>query len=167
MSFSQGFSYGMVVKVQKVAVIALIKNKDYYLIVNHFNRGWDIPGGYINEGEDIVSALKREVFEETNFVVKNYSLKVIFSNIQPEILKGEKILKIIFGFVCDFASGTFLKNKEVSEYKFIKKEEAKKYISNKLQLTRFYDLINAKEQLLYIAYQKTPYIELVREIITK
>jgi len=48
-----------------VAVGGLIKNNDnHILMVKHPKRGWEFPGGQVEEGEDIISALIREVEEE-------------------------------------------------------------------------------------------------------
>ena len=45
------------------AKIVLQRNGQVLLIKN--DKGWDLPGGHIKEGENIISGLMREVFEET------------------------------------------------------------------------------------------------------
>ena len=61
---------------QKVAVHALIKDGDKYLVLhrsseNDYMSGkWDTPGGSVEFGENPIEGLKREVFEETGLKVK-------------------------------------------------------------------------------------------------
>ncbi|CAG8521995.1 16986_t:CDS:2, partial [Racocetra persica] len=50
----------------------IIQNKEgKILMIKEKKRGWMFPGGKIEEGETPEEAAKREVFEETNLVVKN------------------------------------------------------------------------------------------------
>lgn len=60
-----------------IAVKALIKNKDSFLILktadsdqNNNLSGWETPGGRLEVGEEIVNGLKREIEEETGLSVK-------------------------------------------------------------------------------------------------
>lgn len=50
----------------------IIKNEQ--LLLTKVKRGWDLPGGHIEEGETPEEALVREVMEETGGLLKNYSL---------------------------------------------------------------------------------------------
>ena len=47
--------------------IVLHRNNKVLLIKNH--KGWDLPGGHIKQDENILSGLKREVFEETGLTL--------------------------------------------------------------------------------------------------
>lgn len=41
------------------------------LLIQNRKRGWEIPGGHIEEGEEVEQALVREVMEEAGAVVEN------------------------------------------------------------------------------------------------
>lgn len=55
----------------RVRVCGILKNKNSYLLINHKklnseNLFWNFPGGGVEKGESISSALIREFKEETN-----------------------------------------------------------------------------------------------------
>ncbi|ASV68589.1 RNA deprotection pyrophosphohydrolase [Cytobacillus sp. FSL W7-1323] len=52
-------------------VLVLCKKGDDWLLTNHKERGWEFPGGKAEEGEDIYTAAKREVKEETGAVLSS------------------------------------------------------------------------------------------------
>lgn len=52
--------------VEQIATsMGLIFHGDQLLLTNLVRRGWDIPGGHIEAGEDPEQALRREIYEET------------------------------------------------------------------------------------------------------
>ena len=55
------------------AKIVLHRNSKVLLIKNH--KGWDLPGGHIKQGEDILTGLMREVFEETGLTLSSEDIK--------------------------------------------------------------------------------------------
>lgn len=79
-------------------VCALVKRDNKILIIHRFKHGdeyWVVPGGGVEEGETLVEALTREVFEET-------SLKLI----EYELLNEEKIGETIHYFYkCELELG--------------------------------------------------------------
>ena len=67
---------------RKIVLTGIINYKDEYLVVQRSKNDdflpgvWEFPGGNIEDGETIYDALKRELFEETGFVI-NDNVKLI------------------------------------------------------------------------------------------
>jgi len=51
-------------------VWVITKHKDKWLLTEHRRRGYEFPGGKVEEGESAEQAAIREVFEETGGIVK-------------------------------------------------------------------------------------------------
>ena len=45
-----------------ISVAGLVYKGDEVLLIKSKRRGWEIPGGVVEQGEDIISGLKREIF---------------------------------------------------------------------------------------------------------
>ncbi len=52
-------------------VLALVKYEDKWLCTEHYKRGIEFPGGKQEEGETLMEAAIREVYEETQVKVKD------------------------------------------------------------------------------------------------
>ena len=48
--------------------VLFLKRSKY---IKKFGGEWDIPGGHVHEGEDLLDGLKRETYEETGLKIKN------------------------------------------------------------------------------------------------
>jgi 8-oxo-dGTP pyrophosphatase MutT (NUDIX family) len=92
-------------KIKRDIVSALIFSKDEKLFMGRKdkNKGgvysdcWHIPGGGVDKGEDFLTALLREVIEETGMDISPYKIELIDdkkSGVSEKILKntGEKVL---------------------------------------------------------------------------
>ena len=66
--------------IEKKAVKLLIKKDNTVLMlkrakIDHFPDLYDLPGGGLNENEDIFSGAKRELYEETGLFIKEFISK--------------------------------------------------------------------------------------------
>ena len=86
--------------VHRNGMVLLLKNK----------KGWDLPGGHVRQGEDKISALVREIFEETG-------IKVIKLN-DLHMPHGNKEF-----FSCEFLTDDVILSDEHSEYGFFNLDE--------------------------------------------
>jgi 8-oxo-dGTP pyrophosphatase MutT (NUDIX family) len=76
-----------------VAVFGLIRDASRrVLVVRSPKRGWEMPGGQVEEGESLVQALQREIGEEAGVTVTVGKLVGVYSNVKPPT-------KVIFGFL--------------------------------------------------------------------
>lgn len=64
--------------IQRSSVYAVIKSEEGVLLVRDrtSDEKWDLPGGGIEKGEDLINALEREVKEETGLKVINKPKKI-------------------------------------------------------------------------------------------
>lgn len=65
-----------------LGVRALIVDQNQIMLVQHtYTKGWYLPGGRVDRGETIYTAVCREVSEECGLKVKRARLSAIYSNI--------------------------------------------------------------------------------------
>lgn len=113
----------------QVGVKILLKNKDgQYLVVcrnaekyPEAGRQWEIPGGRINPGINLIENLRREVLEETGLELK-YEPKLVTAQ---DILKPNKhIVRLTYvGFA---EEGPIKLSEEHTEYQWLSLEEISK-----------------------------------------
>ena len=102
-------------KVAKVVIIddnervLFLKRSDY---VDKFAGEWDLPGGHIKVGEELITGLKREVKEETGLDVDNCEFVDKLENIQF--------------FVCDYDDKAIKISHEHTSFRFFSKNDLDK-----------------------------------------
>lgn len=100
-------------KYVKVAAHALIKKGDRYLtmrrakINDYMPEFWDLPGGTIEFGEKIKTALKREIFEETGLKVKVNQIIFAFDLLTNPLRHQFWVI-----YACDYINGDIKLNLE-------------------------------------------------------
>ena len=119
----------------------IFNENDELLIVKNENT-WTVPGGHPELYEYTIGTLVREVMEEACVSIKNIkylgAVEVIEGNDKYYQLRYVARVKIIYRFKHEF---------EISERKFVKLEDLKKYISWCDGVTFKAQIESAKKQL--------------------
>ncbi|UOY92362.1 NUDIX domain-containing protein [Ectobacillus sp. JY-23] len=144
-----------------VAVSAYITNEaGEVLLVRNLHRAdtMEMPGGQVEEGETLESAIRREVLEETGVQVRLHGITGIYQNLSS-------------GVVCVVFRGAYEAGEarpaagETSEALFVKPEEAEKLITREQFLVRLRDA-RAGHFIPHEAFRVRPY-ELVSQFEVK
>lgn len=116
--------------IQKCIVI----NKDKQILAlkraaNDHSRGgnWDLPGGGYEQGEEVISAIKREVMEEAGLTVNSLN-PIFFANrigVEVGFFQGDTVFATCYAS-SDWEGEVVLSN-EHTEYKWVTPEEFKSY----------------------------------------
>lgn len=72
-----------------IAVSACVKNNlgEVLIVKTHYRPDtWELPGGYVEEGEPLDQAVCRELLEETNLVIKPIGVTGIYYNTTSRLL---------------------------------------------------------------------------------
>lgn len=76
-------------------IISRTQNK--YIFCKHKDRDtWEIPGGHREQGENILDAAKRELYEETGALEFNIEPVCVYSVIAPDNYNGEESFGMLF-----------------------------------------------------------------------
>ncbi len=124
---------------------------NYLLILSH-DRGWEIPGGRVEQSEDLLTALHREVHEEIGVEIRDEKLAGVYTNhLQPE--------RLLFWFRARLHSGTPLCSDEVKDVLWCRPEEVLGKIEHPSFRDRVADLLQFDGRIRYRAFQSTPYLK--------
>jgi 8-oxo-dGTP diphosphatase len=134
-----------------VAVSVLITNsKGEILMVRSPKRGWEMPGGQVEEGESLIEALQREILEESGAVTEIGALVGVYSNIKPPP-------KVIFAFLGTWLSGELITSSESLEVEWVARDEVVPRITHPAIYDRLSDMLNFTGKVTYRVYTTDPY----------
>lgn len=114
----------------KTGVCILIENSNHEVLVvrrayDPYKGKWDIMGGFVDHKEDIKDTIVRECLEELG--IRVVFKKVLSIVAQDYKYNGLEYNVIVVNVLVKYKSGTFtLQKNEVTDYKFINSDEAKK-----------------------------------------
>ncbi len=138
-----------------VAVSALVINaQEQALLVRSPRRGWEFPGGQVEEGETLLAALRREIREESGVEIEPGALVGVYSNIRPP----RTLPIVMFGFLAVYTAGELQTSPESLEVEWVAREAVLARITHPAIHDRMRDMLQFEGQVIYRSYQTEPYI---------
>ncbi len=102
----------------RVVAGVIVENERFFLVKRPSNKKeggfWEFPGGKVEKGEDLFQALKRELLEELNIIVKK--ARYITTEKKEE---ADRIIEINFFLIEDFEGKISLKEAQEGGFYFI------------------------------------------------
>ena len=134
-----------------VIVGCLVRNaEDEVLLIRHHRRGWEIPQGHVELGENLVQALQREVREEAGVEIELGPLAAVWSMVSPS---GA----LIFGFLGRYTSGELAASDDSLEADWFSEQEAAEKVTSSVMRERLETLLRFDGTVCYRAYSVRPY----------
>lgn len=132
------------------AAAAVFDEAGRVLLVRSGWRGWEFPGGQVEQGEDVLTGLAREVGEESGCEVTVVRLIGVYSNVGPPYI-------VQFLFRCAYAGGDLAPSVETPEVGWFTPDEARSLITRPSTVGRLHDALADAPGVVYRAYRLRPY----------
>ncbi|MBF9127620.1 NUDIX hydrolase [Plantactinospora sp. S1510] len=140
-----------------ISVIGYVVDDDgNVLLSRHPKRGWEVPGGAIEFGEDGVSALVREVQEETGYTVAVNGFVGMYFDLDDETL--------VLQFRCQPNGSGPRKVVGSEEARWFLPEEARRLVSAEPARSRLLDALAEDGRVAFRGFRSNPYSLLRSEV---
>ena len=134
-----------------VAAFGLIRNAtDEVLMIRSPRRGWELPGGQVEQGEDLFKGLKREIREESGVHVEVGQLAGVYSRVTPPFI-------VLFGFLGQYESGVLTPSPESELVEWVQPGQVLSRVTHDAIRDRIQDLLTYNGQVVYRSYSTDPY----------
>lgn len=137
----------------------VLNNKDEVLLVKTYDLNWVFPGGQVEEGENVIDAVKREIMEEAGVDVEVGELFCISSNTKkyPGHSGVKEIpTKVMLDFICRAKSGIPRPSDENSESKYVPKDKVLELIKAPAVRERYKSYLEYSGRPIYMEYITKP-----------
>lgn len=140
----------------------VLNEKDEVLLVKTYDLNWVFPGGQVEEGENVIDAVKREIMEEAGVDVEVGELFCISSNTKKYLgHSGVKEIptKVMLDFICRAKSGIPRPSDENSESKYVSKDKVLELIKTPAVRERYKAYLEYSGRPVYMEYITRPSFE--------
>ncbi|MCA0987204.1 NUDIX hydrolase [Guptibacillus algicola] len=126
------------------AATIVFNEQNEILLIKGPKRGWEMPGGQVEEGESLKDAAIRETEEETGIIIEGLKFCGIFQNVSRSICNTL--------FVAHAVGGTLTTSEESLEVDFFPIEQALEMVSYKNFRERIELCLDEESQPFYIDF---------------
>ena len=112
-----------------VSAAGVVYKDSKVLLIRSERRGWEFPGGIVEQGEALLDGLRREIFEESGISVEPEAVTGIYQNLACKKgygpLEGMTLPTTVnIVFRCRYVSGKEVVSDEFQDVGWFKPEEA-------------------------------------------
>lgn len=112
-----------------LGVGALILEKDRILMAERggepLKGWWSIPGGLVETGESLDTAIRREVREETALDVRPLGVVQIFERIMRDAAGAIEYHYVLIDYICRIEGGTLCAGDDASRVEWVRRRDLK------------------------------------------
>jgi 8-oxo-dGTP diphosphatase len=135
-----------------LVVSVLVRDAEQRLLmIKHPHRGWELPQGHVEQGEDLITAAGREVLEESGYEIEIERLLAVFTKLSPEPSS------VIFGFLARPAGGEATTSAESLEIGWFDEAIARDLPEHPVNRARLQRLLDSGSGIDYSSYRMSPF----------
>lgn len=139
-----------------LSVTGLITGLDEkILMIRSPRRGWELPGGQVDEGESLIKALQRETLEESGIIVQVGALTGIYNNLKVPP-------KLTLAFLGSWVVGEVTTTVESNETDWVSRDQVLQRITQPMLYDRIKDMLEYSGRVVYRVYTTDPYTKIHR-----
>lgn len=133
-----------------VSVAGLVKNeRGQVLMILSPDRGWEYPGGMVEQGETLQEALRREILEETGVEAEPMAFSGITKNMARNIVNVD--------FICRYLRGAPKTSSESLEVRWVSPEEAVELVTLEVTKRRLRGMLSSDGTIYCFGFQREPF----------
>jgi len=141
-----------------ISACGLVRKDGLVLLIRNRKRGWELPGGIIEQGETVSEGLRREIHEESGIFCEPERLTGVYQNLILKDgygpLEGMKLPPIVtFAFVCRYVSGEASATEESADARWVTPEEAAGMVTHPLYVQRLSDMLKSDDSVVFSSYE--------------
>ena len=141
-----------------LSACGLVRKDGLVLLVRNPRRGWEMPGGTVEQGETVTDALRREIREESGIRCEPERLTGIYQNLIVKDgygpLEGMTIPPIVnLAFLCRYMDGEVSVSEETEDVRWVTPEEAARMVTHPLYAKRLADMLKADGSVVFSSYE--------------
>ena len=148
----------MVLPVHTVSAAGLVARGDEVLLIRSSRRGWQFPGGLVEQGESVIQGLLREIYEDTGIMARVTAFVGAYSKLDQKDgygpLEGTKLpTSLNLTFLCEYVSGEPTVSEESLEVAWFSRDEARRLVTFPAFVERLSDMLDYDGSVHFSAFR--------------